>query len=43
MNYPSNVVTIHPYFKIHPGKLDAAKASLAAFVEKTATEKNCLF
>ena len=25
MKYPSNVVSIHPYFKVHPGKLDAFK------------------
>ena len=26
------VVSIHPYFKIHPGKLEAARALLPAFV-----------
>jgi hypothetical protein len=31
-------VSIHPYFKVHPGKLDAAKALLPAFVEKTKTD-----
>jgi quinol monooxygenase YgiN len=31
-------VSIHPYFKVHPGKLDAAKALLPDFVEKTRTE-----
>src|SRR5437588_12994155 len=39
----SNFVSLHPYFKVHPGKLDAVKAGFPAFVEKTATEKDCLF
>src|SRR3954451_24788151 len=43
MNYPTNVVTIHPYFKVHPGKLDAFKAGLPAFIEKTAREDLNLF
>ena len=36
-------VSIHPYFKIHPGKLEAAKALLPKFVEKTATEEKCVY
>ena len=40
---PSNFVSLHPYFKVHPGKLKALKASLPAFVEKTKTEKENLF
>jgi quinol monooxygenase YgiN len=39
----SEFVTLHPYFKVHPGKLDAFKAALPAFVEKTATEEKNLF
>jgi len=39
----SKFVSLHPYFKIHPGKVDAIKASLPRFVEKTATEKQNLF
>jgi quinol monooxygenase YgiN len=39
----SHFVSLHPYFKAHPGKLDAAKMMLARFVEKTATEKENLF
>lgn len=39
----SNFVSLHPYFKAHPRKLDAVKAMLPQFVEKTATEKACLF
>lgn len=31
-------VTIHPYFKIHPGQLDAARALLPRFVERTKSE-----
>jgi hypothetical protein len=36
MSTPS--VSIHPYFKVHPGKMDAAKALLPRFIEKTKTE-----
>ena len=36
-------VSLHPYFKVHPGKLEAIKALLPRFVEKTATEKAVLF
>jgi len=43
MSLPSNVVTIHPYFKIHSGSMDAAKALLPAFVEKTRTERKNLY
>jgi quinol monooxygenase YgiN len=39
----SNFVSLHPYFKVHPGKLEAVKAGFPAFVEKTATEKENLF
>ena len=38
-----NFVSLHPYFKVHPGKLDALKTMLPRFVEKTATEKENLF
>ena len=43
MNYPDNVVSIHPYFKVHPGKLDEFKAALPAFIQKTATEAKNLY
>ena len=43
MSVLSNFVSLHPYFKVHPGKLDAVKAGFPRFVEKTATEKDCLF
>jgi quinol monooxygenase YgiN len=39
----SRFVSLHPYFKVHPGEVDAVKASLPQFVEKTATEKQNLF
>ena len=43
MDSLSNFVSLHPYFKIHPGKLEAFKAKLPAFIEKTATEEKNLF
>jgi quinol monooxygenase YgiN len=43
MSTLSNFVSLHPYFKVHPGKLEAVKAGFARFVEKTATEKKNLF
>jgi hypothetical protein len=39
----SPTVSIHPYFKVHPGQLDAAKALLRAFVAKTRTEPECRY
>jgi quinol monooxygenase YgiN len=39
----SNFVSLHPYFKVHPGKLEAVKAMFPKFVQKTATEKDNLF
>jgi quinol monooxygenase YgiN len=36
-------VSIHPYFKVHPGKLAAARALLPRFVEKTTSEPKCLY
>jgi len=36
-------VSIHPYFKVHPGKLDAARALLPKFIAKTSTESKCLY
>jgi quinol monooxygenase YgiN len=43
MSIPSNVVSIHPYFKIHPGNMEAARALMLAFVEKTKTEPKNLY
>ncbi len=39
----SNSVSIHPYFKVHPGKLETFKAAFPAFIEKTATENGNLY
>jgi hypothetical protein len=39
----SNFVSLHPYFKAHPGKLEPLKAAMPAFVAKTAIEKKNLF
>ena len=43
MSQFSDAVSIHPYFKVHAGKLEAAHALMARFVAKTQPEKNCLF
>jgi quinol monooxygenase YgiN len=43
MNPLSNFVSLHPYFKAHPGKLEALKAAFPAFLAKTATEEKNLF
>ena len=40
---PESVVSLHPYFKIHDGKLDAFRALIDRFIERTSTEKACLF
>jgi quinol monooxygenase YgiN len=39
----SNFVSLHPYFKVYPGKIEAFKSGFAAFVEKTAKEEKNLF
>ena len=39
----SNFVSLHPYFKVHPGKLAKFKESLPAFAERTASEEKNLF
>lgn len=39
----TSVVSIHPYFKVHEGKLEAFKALLPEFVAKTSTEEKCLY
>ncbi len=43
MSLPANLVTIHPYFKAHPGKEDQIQAVLEKFVAKTGSEPDCLF
>ena len=37
----SNVVSIHPYFKCHEGKLEAFKELLPEFTSKTSGEDKC--
>jgi quinol monooxygenase YgiN len=39
----SHAVSIHPYFQIREGNLDAFLALMPLFVEKTATEPACLY
>jgi quinol monooxygenase YgiN len=39
----SNFVSLHPYFSVHPGNIEAFKAGFEAFVEKTRSEKKNLF
>ena len=43
MSVRLNFVSLHPYFKAHPGKLEAVKSAFPRFIEKTATEKENLF
>jgi quinol monooxygenase YgiN len=43
MNPLSHFVSLHPYFKAHPGKLETLKAAFPAFIEKTASEEKNLF
>lgn len=43
MKLPANLVTIHPYFKIHSGKEEAVTGVLEKFVSKTRGEAKCLF
>lgn len=42
MIHSSQVVSIHPYFKVKPGKMAEAKAVLARFVEATTSESTNL-
>ncbi len=39
----SHAVSLHPYFKIREGNLEAFIALMPAFIEKTATEPACLY
>ncbi len=43
MNYISNVVSLHPYFSPHPGKLEVVKNLMPLFVARTQTEASNLF
>src|SRR5213076_3640939 len=39
----SKFVSLHPYFKVHPGKMETVKAGFPRSIEKTTTEKQNLF
>lgn len=43
MSALANFVSLHPYFKVHPGKIEEFKASLPAFVAKSKNEPKNLF
>jgi quinol monooxygenase YgiN len=43
MIHPSQVVSIHPYFKVKPGKLDEVKALLEQFIGSTSGEEANLY
>ena len=43
MSQADTCCSIAPYFKVHPGKMDAFKALLPRFVEKTRSEPKCLY
>ncbi len=42
MNSRTNVVSVHPYFKVHAGKLAEFKAILPAMIAKVSTEPGTL-
>ena len=43
MSQLSQAVSIHPYFKVQAGKLDAFKETMKEFVARTSTEETCLY
>jgi quinol monooxygenase YgiN len=43
MKIPTNLVTIHPYFKVHPGNEEIVEALMHQFVAKTVSEPLCAF
>jgi len=43
MSTLDNVISIHPYFTIHAGQMEACKSFLAQFCEKVAGEEKCLY
>jgi quinol monooxygenase YgiN len=42
-NQPARVVSLHPFFIVHPGKLDEFKALMREFVARAASEPARLF
>lgn len=43
MNRIESAVSLHPYFKVHAGKLDAAKSLLREFVAQTQGEGKVIY
>ena len=39
----SNAVSLHPYFRVQPGKIDAFRDLCTTFIKRTATESACLY
>ena len=43
MSQLSKAVSIHPYFKIHEGRMDDFKSLINKFIESTSSEETCLY
>jgi hypothetical protein len=43
MSTLADCVSLHPYFKVHEGQLDAFKALMDRFIAATSTEERVLF
>lgn len=43
MTHPESIVSIHPYFKVQPGKMAEAKKLLAQMVSQTSAEPANLY
>jgi quinol monooxygenase YgiN len=43
MNQLSKAVSIHPYFKIHEGRMDDFKSLINEFIKSTSSEETCLY
>ncbi len=43
MSKLSQAVSIHPYFKVQEGKLDAFKEIIKLFIERTQKEESCYY
>lgn len=43
MIHPSKVVSIHPYFRVQPGRMAEAKALLRRFIAETQNDAGCLY
>jgi len=39
----SNFVSLHPYFKVHPGKLEIFTTAFPGFISRTTSEEKNLF